>query len=375
MGQADILSSEKVSEARSLVNQKVEESFERLPSDQSYLNSSIKEKVVSIAEKGKRVRPLLAYLEAKAMGTEATDEELAELMSSLEWEHIRSKILDDIQDDSETRNDEDTVHQKMAEELEDRSKADHLVTNYIFATRDVNTSIISESGCLDDNQRTRLYQSISKAQKTLSLAQNRDLTGYEANRKIEEEVEREEWSQEDFTESIRARLDSDSKKTGALFGLIYDYVQEASYREDDNLRRFNELIGQGFQIVDDILDITAEEGEMGKDRLEDVDQGVRTIPIQIAERYLHTCPDEGRESEFNELGKELTEIVEGENSDIERGREIIVEKTPAIQASRNMAESYLNQALEFYEEVEFENQEYAAAVKDIAIYGAREREH
>ena len=55
------------------------------------------------------------------------------------------------------------------------------------------------------------------------------------------------------------------------------------------LRHFGRELGMAFQIIDDILDLTGEENQLGKPIGNDLRQGIVTLPVI---RYLHTHPED-----------------------------------------------------------------------------------
>jgi len=72
-----------------------------------------------------------------------------------------------------------------------------------------------------------------------------------------------------------------TRKTGALIACSVVLGSLAARAEGsvlDQFRLFGERIGHAFQIVDDILDVTATTGEMGKDQGSDAARGKMTYP-------------------------------------------------------------------------------------------------
>ena len=59
------------------------------------------------------------------------------------------------------------------------------------------------------------------------------------------------------------------------------------------LRSYGENLGMAFQIVDDILDFTGDEAELGKPAGSDLMQGTLTLPsLLLIERYPDEQPGE-----------------------------------------------------------------------------------
>lgn len=75
-------------------------------------------------------------------------------------------------------------------------------------------------------------------------------------------------------------------KTGALFvcSVEMGYILArgtAATKELANLQSFAQKLGEGFQVVDDILDLTQSRAELGKPTQRDEDQGKTTVPSLI----------------------------------------------------------------------------------------------
>ena len=75
-------------------------------------------------------------------------------------------------------------------------------------------------------------------------------------------------------------LNMQSMKTGALIRCACEagaILGKASAEDRTNLRNFGTLIGQAFQLVDDLLDVTADTATMGKKTAKDADRGKGTL--------------------------------------------------------------------------------------------------
>ena len=72
------------------------------------------------------------------------------------------------------------------------------------------------------------------------------------------------------------------RKTAFLFSAacsIPSLMEPAKPDADDRLQRYGLALGTCFQLVDDLLDFTATEGELGKPVLSDLKEGKLTLPI------------------------------------------------------------------------------------------------
>ena len=89
-------------------------------------------------------------------------------------------------------------------------------------------------------------------------------------------------------------LDRVAKKTASLFVLATEsgaILSQASERSVEVLREYGYNLGIAFQIVDDILDFTGTEEELGKPVGSDLAQGTLTLPAMLLlERYAEDNP-------------------------------------------------------------------------------------
>jgi geranylgeranyl pyrophosphate synthase len=92
----------------------------------------------------------------------------------------------------------------------------------------------------------------------------------------------------DYGQTIMSYLGRISGKTASLFaaasagGAIVSGLDEGGV---ESLREYGESLGMAFQIIDDILDFTGDESEMGKPVGSDLMQGTLTLPsLLILER-------------------------------------------------------------------------------------------
>lgn len=83
-------------------------------------------------------------------------------------------------------------------------------------------------------------------------------------------------------------------KTSSLFSTATEsagILSEAPEEATQALRSYGHNVGMAFQIVDDILDFTADEDKLGKPVASDLAQGILTLPaILLNERHPHDSP-------------------------------------------------------------------------------------
>jgi heptaprenyl diphosphate synthase len=103
----------------------------------------------------------------------------------------------------------------------------------------------------------------------------------------------------------------------------------------DNMKDYGHCLGMAFQITDDILDIVADDRQIGKPAGNDLKQGIMTLPIIYA---LHNSPDKN----------ELHAIIERRSptaEDVDKGITII-RATDAVEYAYDLADKYIRKAKE-----------------------------
>jgi geranylgeranyl diphosphate synthase type II len=208
---------------------------------------------------GKRVRPILAIAAAESLGARTTD--LLPVAASLELIHTYSLIHDDLpsMDDDDFRRGRPTCHKAYGEAI--AILAGDGLLNMAFEV-------------LSDPRRTKTIPATRLIAVIREISEASGVRGMVGGQVVDIESEGRDV---DFPtlEYIHTH------KTGALIrasvrvGAIY---AKASLKRLTALTRFGERIGLAFQIADDILDVTGNPGETGKDVGSDQKKGKKTFP-------------------------------------------------------------------------------------------------
>jgi geranylgeranyl pyrophosphate synthase len=183
---------------------------------------------------GKRIRPALALLTARCLGTPY--ESVIEAAAAIELIHTYTIIIDDIQDNDDLRRGEPATHVKYG----------------------LNLSLLAASTLLFEGT-TRLQQHLKLPPHVLRQILHKLHAGQEAD------ILSDEWTTSERTvESIQFIF---SGKTGALFELsciagLGDTT--AKLETVDKLREIGGAMGVLFQAVDDYLEIKGDEVSTGK---------------------------------------------------------------------------------------------------------------
>ena len=231
----------------------------------------------ALASSGKRVRGTLTLAVADALGKKA--EKFLDAAAAIEMIHTSSLILDDLpaMDDAQLRRGQPTLHRQHGEDL----------------------AILTAVALLNHG-----YGLISENYAALSPR------AWSAHQVIERVVEAVGWDGSVAGEAVDlhsedSKLDFDtlefihSRKTGALFVAAAAVGAMLAGADPATLRRievYAKNLGLAFQITDDILDVTADVAQLGKDvgkdaqkltfvKLAGVD-GARKLTAELVETSL-----------------------------------------------------------------------------------------
>lgn len=218
-----------------------------IPNKPKYLYDPIR---YSILSEGKRFRPILAHLTGKIYNIDK--DAIMNIALAVELLHNFTLVHDDIMDNDTMRHGKKTIHIKW----------------------DSSTAILSGDGIYTIAQiiLSRLPYNFSDISKyfnntTLEICEGQALDKeFENNNTVTEEM----------------YIDMIEKKTGALLGasaalpLIYNGEDDYTIKIYE---QFGRCLGIGFQIHDDLLEITSDSTKMGKSLGSDIVSGKQTIMV------------------------------------------------------------------------------------------------
>jgi geranylgeranyl diphosphate synthase type II len=210
---------------------------------------------------GKRIRPILCLAAGRAVNNSpATEEQLLPAACALECIHTYSLIHDDLpaMDNDDLRRGQPTCHKKFSE-AEAILAGDGLLT-YAFA-------LLSNSDLPGPDPATRLQliATLSHAAGSQGMVGGQHLDISSEEKKIP-------------FEQLKAIHRS---KTGALITAAVRMgalIARADQAQLEALTRYGDAVGLAFQIVDDLLDVTASTEQLGKTAGTDAQQGKATYP-------------------------------------------------------------------------------------------------
>jgi len=271
-----------------------------LRSDQPFVNG-LTEQVRDY--RGKLLRPRLLLMSGRATG-ELCHEHIV-LAAVVEMVHMATLVHDDVLDDAAVRRRGTTINRLIGNE------GAVLLGDYLIS------HAYHLCSSLDSTFPARRVGAVTNTVCEGELTQIHHRGDFEL-------------SESRYIEIIR-------RKTAALTSLCCELGAASSGAQRDvveHLSAYGEDIGMAFQIVDDLLDLTASEREMGKTVGRDADLGKMTLPL-IRFRDARPAAD----------GRRLTDVLSnGDANKTLRVREIIAD-SDAIDYATSVAQSFVDSAI------------------------------
>jgi heptaprenyl diphosphate synthase len=227
--------------------------FEPLLAESVVIGDSYLDQVTThlIQAGGKRLRPLLAIASATGGVREASQDDLLGGIA-LELMHLASLYHDDVMDEAEIRRNVDSVNARFGNVVAIVA-GDYLMARSAAIAADLGTEV---AGLLARTLAWLTRGQVSEVR-----------TAFDVSRTVD-----------DYVEAIggkTATLMASSCRVGALTSGRTPEVAEA-------LGAFGHAFGMVFQIRDDLLDLVALDGQLGKPSGQDLGEGIYTLPVLVA---------------------------------------------------------------------------------------------
>lgn len=253
-----------------------------------------------IAAGGKRIRPLLTLASTRLYGD--TGPRPFGLSASVEFIHTATLLHDDVVDESVER------RGKSSANIVFGNQASVLVGDFLFSRA---FQLMVDDGSLDVLRILSTASAVIAEGEVLQLAAANDTST----------------SLDQYKNIIAA-------KTAALFSAaceIGPIIAGAGTDAQKAMRDYGHNLGMAFQIADDVLDYTADEGKLGKTVGDDFREGKLTAPVLIA---LEKANDEERAFWTRTMGD-----LNQQDGDLATAKAIL-NRHGAIEAGLVMARNY-----------------------------------
>jgi octaprenyl-diphosphate synthase len=296
----------------------------RLASDVVLINQ-ISEHI--IAAGGKRLRPMLVLLAARALGYGGSDH--VQTAAIIEFIHTSTLLHDDVVDESDLRRGRKTANALWG------NAASVLVGDFLYSR---SFQLMVE---LDRMQVMRIL-----ADTTNAIAEGEVLQLLHVHNPDTDEA---------------AYLRVIERKTAVLFAAatrLGALLAGADERTQEAMARFGMALGYAFQIADDVLDYTADAATLGKNLGDDLAEGKATLPL------IHAMAKAGPE-----LRERLAQAIR--EGDTEALPEIVdaIRSSGSLDYSRQVAERYAREAMQALEGLPESPQ--LAALRGLAVYSVQ----
>lgn len=231
-----------VAEDMAAVNQLI---ADRLRSDVALINQ-LSSYIINSG--GKRLRPLLVLLSARACGYPA--DRHIQLAAIVEFIHTATLLHDDVVDASELRRGQETANAVWGNE------ASVLVGDFLYSRA---FQMMVEVG------DARILQILADATNTIAEGEVLQLLNVHNANTSEDEY-------------LRVILNKTAKlfEAGAQLGAILAGMSQA---DEQAMAAYGLHIGTAFQLIDDVLDYSAEPDRLGKNIGDDLAEGKPTLPL------------------------------------------------------------------------------------------------
>jgi octaprenyl-diphosphate synthase len=233
---------------------------------------------------GKRLRPMLVILTARACGYLGEDDAL--LAAVVEFIHTATLLHDDVVDDSDMRRGKQTASTIWGNE------AAVLVGDYLYS---------------------RAFQMMVKARSMGIMDLLANTTNTIAQGEVLQllNIRDPDTSEDKYHEVIYAKtacLFEAAARIGALLGKVGDAQEQA-------LQAYGKHLGIAFQLIDDALDYSAQSEELGKNVGDDLAEGKPTLPLIRAmevgdasqKKLIRDAIESGRIERFDDINRVINE--------------------------------------------------------------------
>ncbi len=210
---------------------------------------------------GKRLRPILVLLSAKAMNNSnlQVQQNVIRLAAVIEFIHTATLLHDDVVDESELRRGNSTANDLWG------NAASVLVGDFLYSRAfEIMVSV----------KNMRVMEIMSLSTNTIAEGEVMQLLNCNDASTTEER----------YLQVIHyktAKLFESSAQLGAI-------INAADSKTESAMAKYGMHLGTAFQLIDDVLDYNASEQDMGKHVGDDLAQGKPTLPLIYAMRHANS---------------------------------------------------------------------------------------
>jgi len=297
-------------------NLAIDDIYQLIGDDLSQVNLLIKKRLQSevalinqlsnyiIYSGGKRLRPVLVLLSARAMGYQGNQH--INLATIVEFIHTATLLHDDVVDDSDKRRGNETANAIWGNE------AAVLVGDFLYSRA---------FQMMIDSNSMRVMEILADA--TNTIAEGEVLQLLNCN-----DPDTSEQRYMDVIHFKTAKLFEAAAQLGAI-------ISNANPEQEFALAKYGMYLGTAFQLVDDVLDYSSSSEEIGKNIGDDLAEGKPTLPLIRAMTIGSPIQTNIIRNAITEGGREhITEVMQA------------IRATDAIEYTAKIARDEANKALQ-----------------------------
>jgi octaprenyl-diphosphate synthase len=280
-----------------------------------------------IGNGGKRLRPMLLLLSAKALGS--VHEHHLTMAAVIEFIHTATLLHDDVVDESELRRGKESANAVWG------NAASVLVGDYLYS---------SAFEMMVRTNNMRVMEILSKT--TTAIAEGEVLQLLNCNNP--------DTSEEKYLEVI-------ARKTAILFSTatrLAGVISGVDSQTENALAVYGQQLGVAFQLIDDALDYKASTQELGKNLGDDLAEGKPTLPLIYAIKH-------GNEQQAKIV---IDAIRQGSRDAFNEVYEV-VKATHAIEYTEQCADRAAARAIESLRDLP--DSEYKSALESLARFSVQ----
>lgn len=278
---------------------------------------------------GKRLRPALVVLAGRLFGAKV--EHIHELAAVIEFIHTATLLHDDVVDESSLRRGRNTANAEFG------NAASVLVGDFLYSRAfQMMVSVANP----------RVMEVLAEATNIIAEGEVLQLLN----------IKDPDTDEEKYLRVVRyktAKLFQAATQVGAILG-------HASDRDERALADYGTHLGTAFQLIDDVLDYSGDEGETGKHLGDDLAEGKPTLPLIHAMKTGNPAQREAVRKAVQEGGHDSLEAVIA-----------AIHETGALEYSRKAARTEADLAMAAI--AHLPDSVYRAALLELCVFAVERR--
>ncbi len=276
---------------------------------------------------GKRLRPMLAVLAARAYGYEGDKHQL--LAAIIEFIHTATLLHDDVVDESDMRRGRETANAMFG------SAASVLVGDFLYSRA---------FEMMVDVKSMRVMEILAHTTNVIAEGEVMQLLNVH-------DAETTEARYRQVIHCKTAKLFEAATRLGAV-------LCERPREEEDAIGLYGMHLGSAFQLIDDVLDYSSSSEDMGKNVGDDLAEGKPTLPLIYAMERGDAAQSGLIRKAIEQGGYDMIDEVQA-----------IIQQTGALEYTRAVAQQEADKAIE--QLAHLPESEYKQALELLALFSVR----